>query len=53
MADFYREGILCKTLGGVEVPLLTISSRLNSDPNEYHLIKLSEFSEGFSRVSIP
>ena len=30
--DYYEEGILCKTLSGVEVPLLTITSRVKSDP---------------------
>lgn len=33
--------------------MLTITSRLLSDPNEFHLIKIDEFSEPDSRVSLP
>ena len=41
--DFVNEGTLCKSLGGIDIPLLTISSRVNTDPENYHLIKLDEF----------
>jgi hypothetical protein len=34
------------------VPLLTITSRVNSD-SEYNKIKLSEFEDANSRVSLP
>lgn len=27
--SFYSESILCKTLGGIDVPLLTITNRIN------------------------
>lgn len=33
--------------------MITITSRLNSDPNEYNLVKLSEFEDNESKVSIP
>ena len=29
--DYYTEGVLCKSLSGVETPLLTITSRVRSD----------------------
>ena len=51
--DYLFESKLCKTLSGVDVPLLTITSRLNSDPEEYHLIKLSEFEDKDSLASMP
>lgn len=41
--DYMKEGILCKSLGGLEVPMITISSRLLSDSSNYHEIKLDEF----------
>lgn len=44
---------MCQSLGGVDVPLLTVSSRLNSDPSNYHDVLLDEFSESYSRVSLP
>ena len=31
--DHYQEGILCKSLSGLEVPILTITSRVKSDPS--------------------
>lgn len=46
--------MLCKSLSGVDVPMLTISSRIQSDPLEYNLVKLSEFEDQQeSKVSIP
>ena len=30
--DYLKEGVLCKSLSGADLPILTISSRLNSDP---------------------
>lgn len=35
------------------MPLLTISSRICSDPEEYPLIKLNEFDDQYSRISLP
>jgi hypothetical protein len=52
-ADYYKESILCQSLGGVDVPLLTISSRINTDPDEYQNILLSEFNDPQSKLSIP
>lgn len=43
---------MCKTLSGVNVPLLTITSRVRSDPN-YVKIKLDEFEDKESRISLP
>lgn len=37
----------------MDVPLITITSRLTSDPLEYNLIKMKEFEDHESRVSIP
>lgn len=31
--DYLKEQVLCQSLGGVDVPLLTITSRLTSDPD--------------------
>jgi hypothetical protein len=45
--------VICKSLGGVDVPILTITSRLQSEPNDYHLVKLSEFDSQFSMISLP
>jgi murein tripeptide amidase MpaA len=45
--------VLCKSLSGVEVPLLTITSRVKSDPMQYNLIKLSEFDDDPSKLSVP
>lgn len=46
--------MLCKSLSGVDVPLLTITSRIQSDPLEYNLVKLAEFDDqDDSKVSIP
>lgn len=51
-ADCVKETVLCKSLSGLPVPLLTITSRVNSD-SEYNKIKLSEFEDANSRVSLP
>ena len=48
-----KESVLCKSLGGVDIPLLTISSRVSSEPDDFHLIKLSEFENQYSRISLP
>jgi hypothetical protein len=45
--------MLCKDLSGLQVPLLTITSRLQSDPKQYNLIKMSEFSDGNDLISLP
>ena len=46
--------MLCKSLSGVDVPLVTITSRIGTDPLEYNLVKLSEFEDQEeSKVSIP
>ena len=45
--------MLCKSLSGVDVPMLTISSRLQSDPKGYNQIKLSEFEDDDSKLSLP
>lgn len=46
--------MLCKSLSGVDVPLVTVTSRIQSDPLEYNLVKLSEFEDQEeSKVSIP
>lgn len=46
------ETTFCKTLSGVNVPLLTITSRIRSDL-EYNKIKLDEFEDKESRISLP
>jgi len=51
--DFLKENVLCQSLGGVDVPLLTISSRLTSDPENYQTIKMQEFNDSYSRISLP
>ena len=51
--DIYKETVLCKTLSGIDCPLITISSRLRSDPKNYNLIKLSEFEDDESKLSLP
>lgn len=33
--------------------MITITSRLNSDPLEYNLVKMDEFEEQDSKVSMP
>ena len=51
--DYLKENVLCKSLSGVDVPILTITSRLNSDPQECHLVKMEEFEDQDSKVSLP
>lgn len=51
--DCYSEQLLCKSLSGLDVPLLTITSRLQQDPKNFNLIKLSEFEDPDSRLSLP
>ena len=51
--DYYQETILCKSLSGLDIPMVTITSRLTSDTNEYNLVKMSEFDDIESKVSIP
>ena len=48
-----KEEVVCKTLSGVDVPLITVTSRLNSDPDEYNLVKMEEFEDLESKVSMP
>jgi len=48
-----NESTLCKSISGIDVPLLTITSRLNSDPKGFGMIKMSEFEETDSRLSLP
>ena len=43
--DYLKESVLCKSLSGADVPLLTITSRLNCDPEEYNLVKMEEFED--------
>lgn len=40
-------------MSGADVPLITITSRLTSDPSEYNLIKMEEFEDHDSKVSMP
>ena len=35
-SEIYKESVLCKSLSGVDVPLITISSRMKSDPKNYN-----------------
>lgn len=51
--DYLKEEPLCKSLGGVDIPLLTVSSRLCSEPSTYHLVNLNEFDNPYSQVSLP
>lgn len=51
--DYYGETVLCKSLSGLDIPMITITSRLNTDLNEYNLVKLTEFETNDSKVSIP
>lgn len=52
-SDIYKEGVLCKSLSGVDVPIITITSRIKSDPKFYNQIKLSEFEDDDSKLSLP
>lgn len=49
--DCLKETTLCKSLSGLPVPLLTVTSRLSSP--DYHKIDLEEFTSLQSRVSVP
>ena len=51
--DYFKESVLCKSLSGADLPLLTITSRLSSDPQEYNLVKMEEFEDADSKVSLP
>lgn len=35
------------------MPLITITSRLHTDPKEYNLVKMDEFDDNDSKVSMP
>ena len=50
---FMKEAVLCKSLGGLDVPMLVVSSRLVSEPKEYMFIKQDEFFEASSKNSMP
>ena len=53
-SPFIRETVLVKTLSGADVPLLTVTSRLNTDLSEYNLIKFNEFtSDGDIELAFP
>jgi hypothetical protein len=43
--EHLMESVLCKSLSGVDIPMLTITSRLRTDPGGFNLIKLSDFPE--------
>lgn len=45
--------MLCKSLSGLDVPLITITSRIKSDPNNFNLIKMDEFEDDLSKCSVP
>ena len=45
--------MLCKSLSGIDVPLVTITSRLKSDPKFYNHVKLTEFEDDDSKLSLP
>ena len=51
--SFYGESVLCKSLSGVDVPMVTITSRLSTDPSGYNLIDMKEFDDMDSKVSMP
>ena len=50
--DYLLETNFCKSLSGLNVPLLTITSRVKSD-RDYTKIKLEEFEDKDSRISLP
>jgi hypothetical protein len=52
-SEIYKEGIIGKSLSGLDVPILTITSRLTSDEKGYELIKVTEFEDHDSRLSVP
>ena len=38
------ESVLCRSLSGVDVPILTVTSRLRSDPGGFNVIKQCDFN---------
>ncbi len=51
-SDCLKQTNLCKSLSGVNTPLLTITSRIHSDA-EYNVIRMSEFEDPMSKISLP
>lgn len=51
--DCMKEAMLCKSLSGLTVPILTVTSRVKSDPTAYNMIRMDEFEDPSSRVSVP
>ena len=51
--DCIKETVLCRALSSVDVPLITITSRINSDATTYHMIKPSEFDEKDAENGVP
>ena len=52
--DHLMESVLCKSLSGVDIPMLTITSRLRSDPGGFNLIKLCDFDQdGDAELGLP
>lgn len=49
--DHLMESVLCRSLSGADIPMLTVTSRLRSDPGGFNLIKMSDF-EGDSDVEL-
>ena len=48
-----KQTSLCKDLSGIKVPLLTITSRLQSDPKQLNQIKMQEFTSKNDLISLP
>jgi cytosolic carboxypeptidase protein 2/3 len=42
--DHLMESVLCRSLSGVDVPMLTVTSRLRSDPGGFNVIKQCDFN---------
>lgn len=51
--DYYQESVLGKSLSGVDIPLITITSRLHRDPTRYNMVSMDEFEDQDSKVSMP
>lgn len=51
--EYLGVNLFCKSLSGADVPILTVTSRLTTDPAEYNLVKLQEFDDNDSKVAIP
>ena len=51
--DCLKQASLCKDLSGIEVPLLTITSRMQSDPKQFNQIKMQEFTSKNDFISLP